>query len=147
MKTYKGKINKLEPHQYFVFGSNPQGKHSKGAALVAKQLFGAKYGQGKGLMGQSYGIITKDMSKSKHPSVSTKNIKQDIKELYDFARENPDKEFFIAYSGKGKLLSGFSPQQMADMFYNADKGYIPDNIIFEESFALLVRGNQITSIF
>ena len=45
MKTYKGKINKLEPHQIFVFGSNPQGRHGKGAALIAKQLFGAKVGQ------------------------------------------------------------------------------------------------------
>jgi len=147
MKTYKGKLNKLEPHQIFVFGSNPEGRHGKGAALIAKQLFGAKYGKAEGLMGQSYGIITKDLRKRKHPSVPTSDIKNSIKILYDFARENENKEFFIAYSGKGKLLSGFTPQQMADMFYNADRGWIPENIVFEESFAMLVRGNQITSIF
>lgn len=147
MKTYKGKLNKLEPNQIFAFGSNPEGRHSKGAALIAKKIFGAKYGQAEGLMGQSYGIITKDLRKSKHPSIPTKDIKKSIKVLYDFAKENSDKEFFIAYSGKGKLLSGFTPQQMADMFYNADRGYIPDNIVFEENFYVLVRGNQVTSIF
>lgn len=147
MKTYKGQLNKLEPHQVFVFGSNPEGRHGKGAALIAKKYFGARYGQAEGLMGQSYGIITKDLRKKKHPSIPTKDIKASIKVLYDFANKNPDKEFFIAYSGKGKLLSGFTPQQMADMFYNADKGWIPKNIVFEESFYLLVRGNQITSIF
>lgn len=147
MKTYKGKLNRLEHNQIFVFGSNPEGRHGKGAALIAKKQFGAKYGQAEGLMGNSYGIITKDLRKSKHPSVPTKDIKKGIKKLYDFARINSDKEFFVAYSGKGKLLSGFTPQQMVDMFYNADRGFIPDNIVFEEYFSVLVRGNHITTLF
>ncbi len=36
LKTYKGKITKLEPNQIFVFGSNPQGRHGKVEQL--KQL-------------------------------------------------------------------------------------------------------------
>lgn len=147
MKTYSGHLNKLEPHQVFVFGSNPEGRHGKGAALIAKKLFGAKSGQAKGLMGQSYGIITKDLRKSKHPSVPAKNIKKDIKELYVFARENPQMEFFIAYGTKNKLLSGFTMHQMANMFYKADNSNIPENIVFEESFALLVHSCGIESLF
>ncbi len=137
MKTYKGKVYKLPDNGIFVFGSNPRGYHGKGNALVAKQLFGAKYGQGKGLMGKSYGIITKDLRKSKHPSVPTKVIKVQIDVLYQFAINNPHLDFYIAYSGTGALLSGFTNQQMANMFY---RDSIPENIVFEETFNKLVRG-------
>jgi hypothetical protein len=135
MKTYKGLINKLEPHQIFVFGSNPEGRHGKGSAAVAKQHFGAKYGQGRGLMGQSYGIVTKDLRKKVHPSIPGKDIKQEIKQLYEFAKNNPDKEFFVAYSSKGNYLSGFTPEQMAKMFSCTE---IPNNIVFEEGFSKLL---------
>lgn len=136
MKTYKGKITKLQPNEVFVFGSNPQGRHGKGAALVAAKLFGAKYGQAKGLMGQSYGIITKDLTKKIHPSIPTKQIKEQIAELYQFAIDHPEMLFYIAYSGKGQLLSGYTPPQIAHMFWKA--GDIPDNIVFEYDFYKLV---------
>jgi hypothetical protein len=136
MKTYTGKLTNLEPNQIFVFGSNPQGRHGAGAAAVAKQLFGAKSGQGRGLMGQSYGIVTKDLNKRRHPSVSTRDIKREIDELYEFAKDSPELEFFIAYAGKGALLSGFSPKQMASMFARKE---IPGNIVFEEEFYNLIK--------
>lgn len=142
LKTYKGKITKLEPNQIFVFGSNPQGKHGKGAAAFAKKFCGARNGQGAGLQGQSYGIITKDLSKRFHPSVPFREIVDQIARLYDFADEHQDKEFLIAYSGRGKLLSGYTPEQMAIMFYNAQwrttRTGIPANIVFEEEFAKLL---------
>jgi hypothetical protein len=146
-KTYTGHLNKLESNQIFVFGSNPEGRHGKGAALIAKKTFGAQQGQGKGIMGQSYGIITKDLRIKKNPSIPTKKIKSDIRELYLFAIDNPQMEFFIAYGVNIKLLSGFSIQQMANMFYNANKGEIPVNIIFEQSFDQLVYGSSIESLF
>jgi hypothetical protein len=43
-KTYSGMITELEPNQIFVFGSNTQGRHGKGAALMARYKFGAVYG-------------------------------------------------------------------------------------------------------
>lgn len=136
MKTYKGKIKELPENGIFVFGSNPQGKHGMGAAYIAYKYFGAKYGQGKGLMGKSYGIITKDLTKSKHPSISTKDIKLQINELYKFALENPNMDFYVAYSSKGTLLSGFTHQQMANMF---NRELIPENIVFEEGFSKLIK--------
>lgn len=49
------------PKEYvFVFGSNTRGFHGKGAALVARNVFGAEYGVGIGITGRSYGIPTKD---------------------------------------------------------------------------------------
>ena len=47
----------------FVFGSNLEGRHGAGAALFAKNNFGAIYGKSEGLQGNSYAIPTKDISK------------------------------------------------------------------------------------
>lgn len=115
-KTYSGMIQNLAPNQVFVFGSNTQGKHGKGAALTAKNKFGAIYGQAEGPQGQSYAIITKDLTKNTHPSRTPEQIKEQIHNLYEYARENPDKEFLVAYSGKGTNLNAYSNQEMADMF-------------------------------
>ena len=43
----------------FVFGSNLAGRHGKGAALDAKNKYGAIYGVGFGRTGNSYAIPQK----------------------------------------------------------------------------------------
>ena len=48
MKVYDGNIEP-DDNTIFVFGSNPEGRHGAGSALVAVKYFGAKYGQGEGL--------------------------------------------------------------------------------------------------
>ena len=48
----------LDPDEIFVFGSNARGKHGSGAARIALDHFGAVYGKGHGLHGQSYAIDT-----------------------------------------------------------------------------------------
>ena len=65
MRTYTGRVHSLKVNEYFVFGSNTQGRHGKGAALTAKRKFGAIYGQAVGSQGQSFAIVTKDLTKSK----------------------------------------------------------------------------------
>lgn len=134
-KTYSGMIQNLAPNQVFVFGSNTQGRHGKGAALTAKNKFGAIYGQAEGPQGQSYAIITKDLTKNTHPSRTPEQIKEQIHNLYEYARENPDKEFLVAYSGKGTNLNAYSNQEMADMFSSEP---IPNNIVFEQKFNELI---------
>lgn len=128
-------INSLEPNQIFVFGSNTQGRHGKGAALIAKNKFGAEYGNPEGPQGQSYAIITKDLTKRTHPSRTPEQIKEQIHNLYEYAKENPDKEFLVAYSGTGQNLNAYSNQEMADMF-NSEP--IPNNIVFEQEFNKLI---------
>lgn len=138
-KTYTGTIHKLEPKQIFVFGSNTQGRHGKGAALWAVQNAGAIYGRASGLQGQSYAIITKDLTKRTHPSVSAESIKAAIIKLYYDAKCNDNYEFLIAYKGEGTNLNGYTPEKMALFFAMAsERGIIPDNIIFEHKFAELV---------
>lgn len=52
------RINELMPNEVFVFGSDLMGQHAGGAARVAREQFGAVWGQGIGLQGQSYAIPT-----------------------------------------------------------------------------------------
>ena len=52
------RITSLGENEIFVFGSNLAGSHGGGAALLAYRKFGAIWGQGVGLQGQSYGIPT-----------------------------------------------------------------------------------------
>jgi len=136
--TYSGKVKKLKPNQVFVFGSNTQFRHGKGAARQALE-FGAIYGEG-GFNGQTYAIITKDLTVKRHPSISPDSIKNDIRKLYKFATDNPVLQFLVAYSGTGKNLNAYTPQEMADMF---NCGNIPSNIVFEYEFSNLVRPNSI----
>lgn len=134
-KTYKGPLTKMEKNQYFVFGSNTQGRHGKGSALIAKQKFGAIYGQSEGFQGQSYAIITKDISVKPYKQIVIPDIMLSIAALYERARERPESEFYIAYSGTGTNLNGYSPNMMAMLFNHME---IPENIIFEESFYKLI---------
>jgi len=136
MKTYKGQITKVEANQIFVFGSNTQGRHGKGAALFALKHCGAIYGQAKYLQGQSWAIITKDISVRPHKGYFIDEIILQIKDLYGFARRMPHLEFLIPYQAESVNLNGYSPQQMAQMFFEA--GVIPDNIVFEEGFSKLI---------
>lgn len=132
--SYIGNITKLEPHQIFVFGSNTCGRHGKGAALQAMK-FGAIYGQARGLQGQTYAIVTKDLTKRIHPSISKQEIIDQIKILYEFAQNNLDKEFLVAYKGDNANLNGYSSKEMAELFASFDIPFnIPENIIFEQSF-------------
>lgn len=136
MRVYEGDILSLKPNQIFIFGSNTEGRHGKGAALIAKERFGAIYGQAEGLQGQSYAIITKDLTKSVHPSRTPEQIKEQIKKLYEFAIANPDKEFLVAYKTSGTNLNAYSSKEMADMFNFVER---PKNIIFEKTFSELIN--------
>lgn len=58
VKYYVGNITP-DTNTIFVFGSNPEGRHGAGAAKIAREQFGAIYGQGEGLQGNAYAIPTK----------------------------------------------------------------------------------------
>lgn len=134
MRTYKGKITELPLNGVYVFGANTQHRNGKGAALKAME-FGAVNGKG-GHQGNTYAIVTKDLTKYKHPSISKQYIIEQIKELYIYAIDNIDMDFYIAYSGVGTNLNNYTPIEMAEMFISSE---IPSNIVFEEEFYNLIR--------
>lgn len=61
------RISSLKPGEVFVFGSNLAGHHGGGAARLAYERFGAKWGTGVGMTGQCYAIPT--MQEEQKPSV------------------------------------------------------------------------------
>lgn len=132
MKFYKGNI---EPDEktIFVFGSNPEGRHGAGSAKVAANKFGAIYGKGEGIQGQSYALPTKDLRIPGTRSISEQDIIGNIEKLYQVARSMPDKDFKIAYRTKvdEKSLNGYIGLEMLDMF---TVNPIPNNIYFSEEW-------------
>lgn len=145
MRFWEGeRLIRLEPHQVFVFGSNPEGRHGLGAAEFAKNNFGAQYGVGRGLTGQSYALVTKNLTagfiepetgihyeREGYRSVSLDMIEDNIKEFYLFASKHPQYEFVVNYTLDGRSLNGYSVDDFADCFTCAT---VPDNVVFHESF-------------
>lgn len=136
VKSYSGDITPAED-VIFVFGSNPEGRHSAGAAKVARERFGAIYGQGEGLQGNSYALPTKDLRIKENRgsrSISPSQITENIKKMYQAALENPNKKFMVAYRNTGDevSLNGYSGNEMMDMFLNA--GEIPSNVYFSSEW-------------
>lgn len=152
MNTYKGRIEKLEPHQVAVCPTNTEGRHGMGFALWCYKNAGAIRGQASGIMGQSYGIVTKDLTKDRHPSVPVENIINSLSGLYVYASFHPDKEFLVPYNTEDRYLNGYTPYEMAAMFatlevsgrtlskkIGIDFPGVPPNILFEEGFAKLIE--------
>jgi len=119
------KITKLLPHQIVVFGSNNEGKHGKGMALLCKQKFGAIQFQSRGLQGQSYAIITKDLHKGEK-SIPLDYIQLQIGRLYEFAKLHPEKEFL--FTKIGTQLAGWSEKDLERILSEVEYQR-PDNVI------------------
>ena len=141
MKTYSGNITP-EPDTIFVFGSNPEGRHGAGSAKVAREQFGAIYGQGEGLQGSAYALPTTELRyhlRDKHGkySMNEETIVENIKRLYQCAEENPEKKFKVAYRNQPneRTLCGYSGRELMAMFKKACGGNYPDNIYFSEEWA------------
>lgn len=134
-RYYKWMIYELPDNGIFVFGSNTQGRHGAGAAKTARNRFGAVYGIAAGFQGKSYAIITKDLTKNVHPSVSRERIEYQIRRLYMEATLDPKMDFYVAYNGLRAPLNGYRIEDMAEMFACEEPPY---NIIFEEAFLKLL---------
>lgn len=98
----------------FVFGSNLQGRHGKGAALVATLSHGAKRGQGEGMQGRSYAIPTKATPYAPLPLAA---VGGHVARFLEYARKRRDYHFNVTAIGCGH--AGFTPAQIAPMFHDA----------------------------
>ncbi|MCR8671078.1 hypothetical protein [Agrococcus sp. HG114] len=124
MSTAPGRIDSLAPHQVFVFGSNAAGAHGGGAARLAMERFGAVWGKGHGLHGQSYAIDT--MS-------GLATIGSEVATFLSFAAEHPELEFLVTEIGCG--IAGYRPEQIAPLFRGVGR-----NVRLPERFAALLEG-------
>ena len=108
-RTTPNHIDKLQPGEIFVFGSNLRGMHAGGAARAAYHKFGAVMGQGVGLQGQSYAIPTMQGG--------VETIKPYVDEFIDFARQHPELTFLVTRIGCG--IAGFRDSEIAPLFIEA----------------------------
>jgi hypothetical protein len=156
--TYKGYITKLSKNEVFVFGSNLDGFHGAGSAGYASfgvagnhwreyrydekpagwcgkwNVKGCAEGFQCGTEACSYALPTVTKAGAKR-SLSINQIKLNISKFYDWARSHPQTNFLVAQENK-MGLNGYTPEEMAEAFSSAA---IPENVIFEEKFAKLLK--------
>lgn len=114
-------ITELQPGEIFVFGSNLQGMHAGGAARIAFNNFGAIWGQGVGLQGQSYGIPTMQGG--------VETVRPYVNEFIQFAKDHPELTFLVTRIGCG--IAGFTDAEMAPLF---EKAHSMENVILPEGW-------------
>lgn len=118
IQSSASRIGDLQPGEIFVFGSNASGHHGAGAAAQAQRDFGAIWGEGHGLHGQSYAIDT--MS-------GLGVLSDEIATFVDFAESRPDLTFLVTEIGCG--IAGYAPADVAPLFSR-----VPLNLRLPESF-------------
>lgn len=102
-------ITSLRPNEIFVFGSNLQGYHGGGAARLAMDKWGAVWGQGVGLQGQTYAIPTMQGG--------TDTIRPYVEQFIKFAQNDQERTYLVTEIGCG--IAGFRPEEIAPLFRNA----------------------------
>lgn len=125
-KFTPNKITSLENNEIFVFGSNLDGLHGGGAARVAYQKFGAQWGKGVGIQGNSYGIPTM------HGSVEV--IKPYVEDFIEFALSHKEYTFLVTRIGCG--IAGFSANEIAPLFAKAINA---ENILLPMDFVQVLE--------
>jgi hypothetical protein len=114
----------LRPHEVFVFGSNRAGRHGRGAAVDAVRRYGARYGVGEGLVGQSYALPTKG---ERLEVLTLGQIGVHVGRFLALAAERRDLRFYVTEVGCG--LAGYSPADVAPLFEAA-----PENVVLPARF-------------
>ncbi len=117
----------LSPGEIFVFGSNAEGRHGGGAAAFADRFFGAVWGQGEGLQGQSYAIPTMGAHEDTAAAVDR---------FLGFAAEHEDLTFLVTKIGTG--IAGWPLVSMAALFARR----LP-NVILPAEFVASINTNQV----
>ena len=115
------RIIELKSNEIFVFGSNLAGAHGGGAARLAYNCFGAIWGQGVGLQGQSYAIPTMQGG--------VETIKPYVDEFIEFTTNHPEYKFLVTRIGCG--IAGFTADEIAPLFM---KAIDLENVILPQDF-------------
>lgn len=126
MKYTPEHITHLDRDDIFVFGSNLEGRHAGGAARTAYEKFGAEWGQGVGLQGQSYAIPTMQGG--------IETIKPYVDQFIEVARECDQNTFYVTRIGCG--IAGFKDEEIAPLFKDAMNLY---NVRLPESFVKIIK--------
>lgn len=122
-------ITELKPNEIFVFGSNLSGAHGGGAARYAYEKFGAIWGEGVGLHGQTYAIPTMQGG--------VETIKPYVDQFIAYAMQHPELTFLVTRIGCG--IAGFTDEEIAPLFNAA---MLVDNILLPGSFVKVLEQQE-----
>jgi hypothetical protein len=107
------------PGVTFVFGSNLKGAHGRGAALTAKNCYGAETGVGRGQTQYTYALPTKH---TPNKSMELHEIAEEVETFLHYARENQHAIFLVTALGCG--LAYYENTDIAPMFRHAPSNCI-----------------------
>jgi hypothetical protein len=117
----------------FVFGSNLAGRHGRGAALFAREHYGARLGEGVGRTGNAYAIPTKDGDLR---VLTLPCIHGYVKQFIQYATANPDMRFNVTRVGCGH--AGYEDGQIAPLFAGA-----PENCQLPPGWRAIIKSTSI----
>ena len=123
------RITNLAENEIFVFGSNLAGAHGGGAARTALEHFGAVWGVGVGLQGQSYAIPTMQGGLDA--------IRPYVDQFIEFAAAHREYTFLVTRIGCG--IAAFSAGDIAPLFAKAIE---LENIILPKDFVDVIQSTQ-----
>jgi len=112
-------IGNLLPNEIFVFGSNLLGQHLGGAAKLAHDKFGARWGVGHGITGQCYAFPTLDENME---PMHASNLKAYAASLKTTAELVQTKLFLLTKVGCG--IARFKEEEMIPLFADMPKNVI-----------------------
>lgn len=134
MRYTSEKITALKDNEIFVFWSNWNGFHWKGAALLARQKFWAIQWCSKWLQWNSYAIITKkDFRILKSSTLS--EIQEWISEMLDFAKTKSNLVFLVTKIGS--WLGWYSISEIKNLFQML-KNKIPHNVVLPKEYEVRI---------
>lgn len=107
----------------FVFGSNMQGIHGAGAALEAREKWGAEIGVGVGATGYAYAIPTKYRPTLNKRQIPLNVIQGFVDQFIEYANNHEDCRFLVTRLGCG--LAGYKDEEIGPMFSK-----VPSNVVF-----------------
>lgn len=106
-------LRNLPDGEIFVFGSNAGGQHGGGAARVAARDFGAEWGVGEGMSGQSYALPTMEGRAA---------FEQAAARFVTYAEQHPELTFVLTKVGCG--IAGYTEGDVKQWFADA-----PSNVV------------------
>lgn len=120
------KITSLAENEIFVFGSNIKGRQIGGAANYAHNHFGAEWGVGEGITGNSYALPTMEGG--------VDYIRGKVNTFLDYASKHPELKFYVTLVGCG--IAGNTPDQIGPLFMDAIS---MENVILPKEFVEAIK--------
>jgi hypothetical protein len=139
MKPSPEMITDLKENEIFCFGSNTSGRHGAGAAKLALEKFGAVYGRGKGMVGQTYAIPTREFFKNDQNNWELRTlplitISGHVSDFINLASVHKELNFLVTEIGTGN--AGYTVSDIAPLFKFAK---LCNNIFLPQRFIDIIK--------